>query len=98
MTFRQSRASGMFQNVPDKNWNDWAWQVRNRVETLEELKQHLNLSAEEEAGVKECLGTLRMAITPYYLSLIDPNDPHDPVRRQAVPTRCTRTPIRRCPG
>lgn len=86
MTFRQSRASGMFQNVPDKNWNDWAWQVRNRVETLEELKQHLNLSAEEEAGVKECLGTLRMAITPYYLSLIDPNDPHDPVRRQAVPT------------
>ena len=86
MTFRQSRASGMFQNVPDKDWNDWAWQVRNRVETLEELKQHLNLSAEEEAGVKECLGTLRMAITPYYLSLIDPNDPHDPVRRQAVPT------------
>ena len=86
MTFRQSRASGMFQNVPEKDWNDWAWQVRNRVETLEELKQHLNLSAEEEAGVKECLGTLRMAITPYYLSLIDPNDPHDPVRRQAVPT------------
>ena len=95
MTFRQSRASGMFQNVPDKNWNDWAWQVRNRVETLEELKQHLNLSAEEEAGVKECLGTLRMAITPYYLSLIDPNDPHDPVRRQAVPTAAE---VRRSPA
>ena len=86
MTFRESRANGMFKDVPEKDWNDWAWQVRNRVETLEELKQHLNLSAEEEAGVKECLGTLRMAITPYYLSLIDPNDPHDPVRRQAVPT------------
>ena len=86
MTFRQSRASGMFKDVPEKDWNDWAWQVRNRIETLEELKQHLELSAEEEAGVKECLGTLRMAITPYYLSLINPSDPHDPVRRQAVPT------------
>ena len=86
MTFRQSRTSGMFKDVPEKDWNDWAWQVRNRIETLEELKQHLELSVEEEAGVKECLGTLRMAITPYYLSLIDPSDPHDPIRRQAVPT------------
>lgn len=86
MTFRQSRASGMFSNVPDKDWNDWAWQVRNRIETLDELKKHLDLSAAEEDGVKECLGTLRMAITPYYLSLIDPGDPHDPIRRQAVPT------------
>lgn len=86
MTFRQSRASGMFSNVPDRDWNDWAWQVRNRIETLDELKKHIDLSAAEEAGVKECLGTLRMAITPYYLSLIDPSDPHDPIRRQAVPT------------
>ena len=52
MTFRQSRANGMFKDVPEKDWNDWAWQVRNRIETLEELKQHLELSVEEEAGVK----------------------------------------------
>ena len=44
------------------------------------------LTPEEEEGVKACLGTLRMAITPYYLSLIQPGDPHDPVRLQAVPT------------
>ena len=71
MSFRQSRAFGMFKDVPEKDWNDWAWQVRNRVETLEDLKQHIALSPDEEDGVKKCLGTLRMAVTPYYLSLIE---------------------------
>jgi lysine 2,3-aminomutase len=56
------------------------------VETLEELKKYVSLSPEEEEGVEKCLGELRMAVTPYYLSLINPDDPHDPVRRQAVPT------------
>ncbi|MBO6025049.1 MAG: lysine 2,3-aminomutase, partial [Bacteroidales bacterium] len=65
---------------------DWKWQVKNRIETLEELKKYVKLTAEEEEGVKKTLSTLRMAITPYYLSLIDPNDPHDPVRRQCIPT------------
>ena len=81
-----SRRAELFPHVTDAEWNDWRWQVKNRVETLEDLKKYVSLTPEEEEGVKACLGTLRMAITPYYLSLIDPNDPHDPVRRQAVPT------------
>lgn len=81
-----SRRAELFPNVTDAEWNDWKWQVKNRVETLEDLKKYVSLTPEEEEGVKACLGTLRMAITPYYLSLIDPNDPHDPIRRQAVPT------------
>ena len=76
----------IFCDVKDSDWNDWKWQVRNRIETLDELKKYIPLTAEEEEGVKKCLGRLRMAITPYYLSLIDINDPHDPVRRQAIPT------------
>lgn len=76
----------MFPNVSDKDWNDWRWQVRNRIETLEELKKYVNLTPEEEEGVAKSLKTLRMAITPYYLSLIDLNNPYDPVRRQCVPT------------
>lgn len=76
----------MFPNVSDKDWNDWRWQVRNRIETLEELKKYVNLTPEEEEGVAKSLKTLRMAITPYYLSLIDLNTPYDPVRRQCVPT------------
>ena len=78
--------NGLFADVPEELWNDWRWQVRNRIETVEELKAYLNITPEEEEGIRRCLGTLRMAITPYYLSLIDLDDPHDPIRRQAVPT------------
>ncbi len=81
-----SRKDILFPNVPEEQWNDWHWQVRNRIETLEDLKKYVALTPEEEEGVKACLGTLRMAITPYYLSLIDPEDPNDPVRKQAIPT------------
>ena len=82
----ESRRKQLFPDVTDAEWNDWKWQVKNRIETLEDLKKYVKLTTEEEEGVKKTLSTLRMAITPYYLSLIDPNDPHDPVRRQCIPT------------
>ena len=82
----KSRQYGLFTDVPDELWNDWHWQVANRIETLEDLKKYISLTPEEEEGVAKCLGTLRMAITPYYLSLINPNDPYDPVRRQCIPS------------
>ena len=81
-----ARKNGLFLDVPDELWNDWHWQVKNRVETLEDLKKYLNLTEEEEEGVRRTLGRLRMAITPYYLSLIDLEDEYDPIRRQAIPT------------
>ena len=81
-----NRRAELFPNVTDEQWNDWKWQVKNRIETLEELNKYVNLTEEEQEGVRKSLQTLRMAITPYYLSLIDPNDPNDPVRRQAIPT------------
>ncbi|MDE5544399.1 MAG: lysine 2,3-aminomutase [Bacteroidales bacterium] len=82
----KSRRKELFPKVTDAQWNDWKWQVKNRIETLEDLKKYIKLTKEEEAGVKKTLKTLRMAITPYYLSLINPNDPDDPVRKQAIPT------------
>ena len=82
----ESRRKQLFPDVTDEQWNDWKWQVRNRIETLEDLKKYISLTAEEEEGVKKTLSTLRMAITPYYLSLINPDDPHDPVRKQCIPT------------
>ncbi len=82
----ESRRKQLFPQVTDEQWNDWRWQVRNRIETLDELKKYVNLTEEEQEGVKSVLSTLRMAITPYYLSLIDPNDPYDPIRRQCIPT------------
>ena len=81
-----SRRKILFPEVTDEQWNDWKWQVKNRIETLDELKKYIKLTPEEEEGVRKTLTTLRMAITPYYLSLIDPDDPHCPIRRQAIPT------------
>ena len=81
-----NRRAELFPNVTDEQWNDWKWQVKNRIETLEELNKYISLTEKEQEGVRKSLQTLRMAITPYYLSLIDPNDPNDPVRRQAIPT------------
>ena len=81
-----ARKNGLFRDVPDELWNDWHWQVKHRVETLEDLKKYVNLTEEEEEGVRRTLGRLRMAITPYYLSLIDLEDKYDPIRRQAIPT------------
>jgi lysine 2,3-aminomutase len=81
-----NRREILFPNVTDQQWNDWKWQVKNRVETLDQLKMYLPLTSQEEEGVQESLKTLRMAITPYYLSLINPEDPDCPIRKQAIPT------------
>ena len=72
--------NGLFADVPENLWNDWHWQVANRAETVEDLKKYMTLTPDEEAGVAKTLGKLRMAVTPYYLSLIDLNDPFDPIR------------------
>jgi len=80
-----NRRKELFPNVSDEQWNDWKWQVKNRIETYEELSKYFTFAPEEAEGIKKALAKFRMAITPYYLSLIDPNDPYDPIRRQAIP-------------
>ena len=77
--------NGLFADVPENLWNDWHWQVANRAETVEDLKRYMNLTPDEEAGIAKTLGKLRMAVTPYYLSLIDLDDPFDPIRKMAIP-------------
>ena len=57
--------NGLFADVPAELWNDWHWQVRNRIETVEDLKKYIEITPEEEEGIRKCLGVLRMAITPY---------------------------------
>lgn len=79
--------NGLFNDVPEEKWNDWRWQVANRATTLDDLDRYgIVLTDEERNGVNETLGQLRMAVTPYYLSLIDLENPYDPIRKQAIPT------------
>jgi len=76
----------VWAGVSTEEWNDWHWQVRNRITKLDELKRVVQLTPEEEAGVMGASRAFRMAITPYFASLIDPHDSHCPIRRQVVPT------------
>ena len=46
-----------FPNVTDEEWNDWTWQVKNRIEKIDDLKKYVDLSAEEEEGVVRTLET-----------------------------------------
>jgi len=75
-----------WQDVSQEKWEDWRWQIANRVTTVEQLSQIINLTNEEQEVIAKSLNALRMSITPYYASLMDPDDPHCPVRVRAVPT------------
>jgi len=78
--------SRFFGRVPAEDWNDWRWQFRNRITTLDELSRYIPFTSEEKARLELVVSRYPMAITPYYLSLIDPDDPDDPIRKQAVPS------------
>ena len=43
-----NRRAELFPNVTDEQWTDWKWQVKNRVETLEELNKYIKLTEEEQ--------------------------------------------------
>ncbi len=66
----------LWKNVTEGEWSDWKWQLANRITTVERLKQVININEEETAAIGRSLGKLRMAITPYYASLMDPGTPH----------------------
>ncbi|MDY6915491.1 MAG: lysine 2,3-aminomutase [Candidatus Cloacimonadota bacterium] len=75
----------IMQNTSSEQWNDWHWQIRNRITSLQELKRFIKLSPDEEKILALKKFPFRMAITPYYLSLIDEKNSQDPVRLQAIP-------------
>lgn len=76
----------LFPGVPDDLWNDWKWHFRHRITTVEQLGQYIPLSFEEQTQLKTVIKRYPLAITPYYLSLVNPADPEDPIRKQAVPS------------
>jgi lysine 2,3-aminomutase len=81
-----SAGRGLWQGVEDRDWTDWRWQLRHRITTLEELERLIpRLTPDERAGTLLSNHKLAMAITPYFASLIDPEDPECPIRRQVVP-------------
>ncbi len=72
-------------NIPDEKWMNWRWQMSNRLNTVEELEQVINLTDSERKALSTD-GLFRVDVTPYFASLIDPDDPNCPVRKQVIPT------------
>lgn len=73
-------------SIPVQSWNNWKWQLAHRITNTEMLSEVLDLSEQEKTDITTCLKQFRMAITPYYASLIHPEDEKDPIRMQSVPS------------
>ena len=80
-----SHAPGFWSGADPAAWDDWRWQLRNRVTTLAGLESRLTLNTEERAGVLLAGSKLALAVTPHYFNLIEPNNPGCPIRRQVIP-------------
>ena len=74
----------LWRNVPDNKWNDWRWQSQNAIRSVRQLRDLLTFSPEELEAIGELEAQYKLAIPPYYFSLIDPKDPNDPIRLQSV--------------
>ncbi len=74
------------KNVSIEEWNDWRWQLKNSIRSVERLSEFLELTENEKIQIKMVTSVYPMFITPYYLSLIDFDNPEDPIRKQAVPS------------
>jgi lysine 2,3-aminomutase len=82
----QPAGRGFWSDVPDAEWNDFRWQLKHRITSLDQLRTLLpTLSPEEEAGVRLANTRLSLAITPHFFNLIDPSDENCPIRRQVIP-------------
>ena len=83
---RDRKDIARFKDVTDAEWGDYRWQLRNRLTTTDDFAGVLNLTEEQRRDLDACMGKFRVSVTPYYASLMDPDDPTDPVRMQGVPT------------
>ncbi len=82
---RDYQQISIYRDINPLDWEDWHWQIKHRIRSRDELAQIIKLSTEEEEGVRKASGRLSLAITPYWATLMDPEDPNCPIRRQAVP-------------
>lgn len=87
-----SKRAPFFSDVPDEKWSSWRWQLSNRINTVEEFDKIIHLTESERQALR-APGLFRVDITPYFISLINPDDPDDPVRQQVVPTSAEMVPF-----
>lgn len=82
---RDYREIPLWKDVTPEQWSDWKWQVRNRLRSVDELRQVIKLTPKEEEGLEYAKRGFPVGINPYYALLMDPEDPNCPIRRQGLP-------------
>ncbi|MFA7550657.1 MAG: lysine 2,3-aminomutase, partial [Sedimentibacter sp.] len=84
---RQKKIKEYF-NATDEEWNDWHWQISNRILDAETLNQFIHLTDKQKADIDKVGEKFRWAISPYFLSVIDPKGNHfeNPIYLQSIPT------------
>ncbi|MEN6555772.1 MAG: lysine 2,3-aminomutase [Anaerolineaceae bacterium] len=80
-----SKRAPVYADIPDEKWNDWHWQLTHRLNTIEDFEALFPLTESEKQALSSP-GLFRVEVTPYFASLIDPDNPFDPIRRQVIPT------------
>lgn len=80
-----SSRADVYRDIPDEQWNNWRWQLSNRLNSIEDFEKILKLTPGERKALSSP-GLFRVDVTPYFISLVDPEDPNDPIRRQIIPT------------
>ena len=71
--------------MASEHWQDWGWQMRQRIRDAEALAEWVEPTQDERRAITELAERFHFVITPYYASLMDPDDPACPIRRQVVP-------------
>ncbi|MEA4959263.1 MAG: lysine 2,3-aminomutase, partial [Anaerolineaceae bacterium] len=87
-----SKKAPAFRDIPDEKWNDWRWQLSHRLNTVEDFEKLFPLTEGEKKALNST-SLFRVDVTPYFASLIDPDDPYDPIRRQVIPTEAEILPF-----
>lgn len=78
------RRHPLWQHVPDHQWDDWRWQSQNAIRSVRQLRDLLPFTEAELEAIGSLEGDYKLAIPPYYFSLIDCDDPNDAIRLQSV--------------
>jgi lysine 2,3-aminomutase len=87
-----SKRAPVYASIPDEKWLNWRWQLSNRINSVEEFEKIIPLTDSERQALR-APNLFRVEITPYFISLINPDDPDDPVRKQVVPTSAEMVPF-----
>jgi len=83
--FKSEPRPKIWSDVESKDWNNWIWQQQKRVKSFDQLNNVINVTPDEKEAYEKSNALFNMAITPYYASLIDPDNPNCPIRIQSVP-------------